>query len=611
MPLRASFTRYLDHPLFRIVLVVSPYLALLVLRIHNIEFRYGAFTDCRGCFVKPILIHEAKLGGVWLVLLALSLHARSAAVSALLRLAVVCVLLVQLADVILMSTLSSRLYLDGIAKVPVSFSAVADFVHAWASQDLGEAGTVLFAVLLLLLLRFVVAGAAASESRGAGGHTPPMRITGGLAACGLLVSACGFLIPDTSAYMLASTRENVVELNLPRGQYLPYSEPFRNEMARSARANQGCTCATGRASRKNIILLVVESLSDYQSAFFSGTLNLTPNLDRIAREHKSFTHFHANSFHTINGLDALLTGMSTLPAAGASSGKFAMSLPDYLKAYRYRTHFYTPGRFELLKNDRATLEALGFDEIEGRTAFYDGAPELQFGSAPDDYFYRRILVALDEAAAEQKRNPRAPLHFWTFMTGGTHQPFSRRNSSNSSLPSAFAFADAELGRFYRELVRRDFFASGILIITGDHHSMTPISAEENARYGLEATSLVPLVIVEGERQQAEIVTGHFQQADLFQSIRFLVQSEVCLDASRGNVFGSGADAPQCVFFERGDERDQVNYFCKEGHGVIRLDGDATDFIGARPPNAGRILNQLHYERLRPALPGGQSGDCAR
>lgn len=587
MSLRPSFFRCLNNPLFLFFLVFISYTAILALRIQNIEFRYGAFTDCRGCFIKPILIHEARLGGIWIILLALGMYLRGTAISRLLRTAVVAVLMIQMADVVLMSTLSSRLYIDSIGKVPISFSTAFSFAHAWLTGDMGETGTVLFLLWALLILMFLIARSRASP-----------HFSMGIIIFGSLTSLCGFLIPDNSAYMLASTRENFIELNLPKGQYLPYSEAFRNSVLQASSRGRECNCIKGRDSRKNIILLVVESLSNYQSRFFSGQMDLTPNLDRIAREHKSFTHFHANSFHTINGIEALMTGMPTIPSAEEKSKNLALSLPNYLKAYHYRTHYLTPAKFELLKNDRDTLKALGFDEIEGRTSFYDGTPELQFGSAPDDVFYQRILKALDTAAIEQKNDPKAGPHFWTFMTGGTHQPFNRKNKNNSSLPSAFRFADEELGYFYQALLERNFFSNGVLIITGDHHSMTPITAGEYDRFGLEATSLIPLVIVEGEQPQPEIIGKHFQQADLFQSIQFLTQKNVCKDNSRGNIFGGEADGPECVFFERGDERDQVNYFCKEGQGSLRLDGDKTGFIGTTPPDAPAILYRLHFERLR-------------
>lgn len=518
-----------------------------------------------------------------------------------LRIAVVALLVIQIADVVLMSTLSSRLYVDSIGKVSVSPSAVFNYAHTWMTQDLGETGVVLFILWAILIFIFLFSKSRVSS-----------RIAAGMVVLGTLTSICGFFIPDNSAYMLASTRENFIELNLPKGQHVPYSEAFKSAIQKPS---QGCTCIKGRDSRKNIILLVVESLSNYQSNFFSGQMDLTPNLNRIAREHKSFTHFHANSFHTINSLEALMTGMTTIPSADEASTNLALSLPNYLKAYDYRTHYLTPAKFELLKNDGATLKAMGFDEVEGRTNFYDGAPELQFGAAPDDVFYQRALYVLDDAAKGQKNDPKAKPHFWVFMTGGTHQPFNRKNINNSSLPSAFHFADKELGQFYQALLKRNFFKNGVLIITGDHHSMTPITPEEYDRFGLEATSLVPLVIVEGEQLQPEVIGKHFQQADLFQSIQFLIQKNACMDSARGNLFGGESVAPECVFFERGDERDQVNFFCKDAQGMIRLNGDKTDFIGSKPPNASAILNQLHYERLRPywqnQRSNGADGSCCK
>ena len=113
-------------------------------------------------------------------------------------------------------------------------------------------------------------------------------------------------LPNNDSYIHAWAYENFINHNLKiRAVSRPYSEDFA--MRVGYEENRSCTIE--KPSQKNIVLLMVESLSTYQSDLFSGIRDWTPNLDEIARNNQYFTRFHANGYTTEHGEMALLTGL--------------------------------------------------------------------------------------------------------------------------------------------------------------------------------------------------------------------------------------------------------------------------------------------------------------
>src|SRR5262250_2646199 len=96
------------------------------------------------------------------------------------------------------------------------------------------------------------------------------------------------------------------------------------------------TCADAAATPRNVVVVIVESLSAYQSALLGGPQDWLPHLDAVARANHYFTHFYANGFTTDGGEIALLTGRPPLIPAGqewytiAAFGAGADTLPGIL-----------------------------------------------------------------------------------------------------------------------------------------------------------------------------------------------------------------------------------------------------------------------------------------
>ena len=125
-------------------------------------------------------------------------------------------------------------------------------------------------------------------------------------------------------------------------------------------------CYLKAAGKPNIIILMVESLSSYQSDYFSGIKNWTPNLDLIASRNSSYKNFYANGFTTEDGEVSLLTGLlpiyrpSSYSDAGgvAFNGFFGLknSLPNILKKQGYRKMKKRNGKYKLSEKDEKEIE---------------------------------------------------------------------------------------------------------------------------------------------------------------------------------------------------------------------------------------------------------------
>ena len=67
-------------------------------------------------------------------------------------------------------------------------------------------------------------------------------------------------------------------------------------------------------SKKNLILIIVESLSyKYLDYFSKNNFGATPNLDKLSEEGLIFLNFFANGQRSVEGIQSILTGIPSLP----------------------------------------------------------------------------------------------------------------------------------------------------------------------------------------------------------------------------------------------------------------------------------------------------------
>jgi phosphoglycerol transferase MdoB-like AlkP superfamily enzyme len=391
---------------------------------------------------------------------------------------------------------------------------------------------------------------------------------------------------------------NVVEINFSSKESVKYSQEYIDWLDKQNYNFEELSCNNnGLNKKKNIILVAVESLSMYQSELFSGLNNWTPNIDKLAKENHYFTNFFANNFPSLEGRLALLTGEKTFREIKQFEFRNRVgywnsqrNLPTMLKAYGYHTSFLDGANLKFTKTGEF-MNGIGFDHVEGQEyEGYDGVPRYGFKSVADDILYNRVI---DFVSKETEP------YFSTIITVTTHAPFLDPATRKPSIEKATKFADNAVYEFYQKLEDNHFFDNGILIITSDHRSMTPVLNNERQRFGKKAVSLIPLIIIDKDYQGPNVSDEYLQQSDLLNSIEYYVSDNHCFRKDEGNVFSNPVKPSQCIYHNRGDYRDQVDVYCENGQqqATIQLDGDDTTVINGSLKNEKEITEFINFSRI--------------
>lgn len=398
----------------------------------------------------------------------------------------------------------------------------------------------------------------------------------------------------TEAYL------DVLTNNRPSGVSTPYSQGLRSKLVMQPELPATCVPAKVEQPR-NVILVVLESLSARHSQLLGGSSDSTPQLDRLAQAHSYFPEFHANGFTTDGGLIALLTGFIPLPTTGrydtldVYAGYEKPVIPTafaQLSQTGYETQFFTTGDLRFLDKGR-WLHGLGLTHVEGsEQPYYASLPRGAFDDTGDRSLYDRYLDWFD-------REKTAHLNFSTLLTVSTHPPFRVPGTDIADEAAAFRYADAQVGRFVDELAQRGYFENGVLLVTGDHRAMTTIPIAERRVFGEGALSRLPAVVIGPAGIPQGAIPGRWQQTDFLAGLLDLAGVPTCTVAWRGRLLGPNHQSADYVLHVQGIDRERVIAWPRAGSvNALRLDGDGTDWAGPRPPEplASQILDALNRQR---------------
>jgi len=547
-----------------------------VYRAHAVNQAYASLRDCRACFFGPVVLHDFRLWGLILIFSSL-FFAKRKFLRAVATSSVILFSFAYFVDIVVFLTFTHQRLIYANALRYMDFRVWRYFLR---SPENGW-------FFLLYAAPFAIGTLALGLSRGLG----PRKLGLGVIAFGLVVSGLGML-PIRFEDPLAAQARNFIEANRMRGDLVPYSSSFLQASSTLFSGPEGPFQA-GLSQKKDVIILFVESLSSYQSRFFSAIRDYTPHLDEIARDHTAFVNFHANSYYSTAGRVSLFAGIPGLPGQSGIPVLDNVIAQESLFSIFKKNGFGTQVFYAGLPNIDSFghyMRQLGADHFSDSTdPFYRDSARYIFGSITDRLLYENVLRSLREPRSKE------PL-FIVAVTASSHQPFQNPETGAKGQEAAFRYADAQIYDFYQALRKLKFFDHGMLLITGDHHAMSPVTDEERARFGAHAGSMVPLVIVESQDPLPKVIRTPFQQADLLNSFNYLTSQRFCPAPYRGNLF-TGKQAP-CLFHTEADLPDSVAVFCGERTAVVYLDGDATRVVSGSLTGYPKALAHLNYERTR-------------
>ncbi|HEY8963229.1 MAG TPA: sulfatase-like hydrolase/transferase [Alphaproteobacteria bacterium] len=226
----------------------------------------------------------------------------------------------------------------------------------------------------------------------------------------------------------------------------------------------------GPERHKNVMIVVMESLSAEFMATFGNTENLTPNLDRLSNQGLSFTHAYATGTRTVRGLEAVALSIPPTPGQSIVRRKDNANLFSLGFVFRdrgYDTKFIYGGH-GYFDNMNAFFAGNGFDILD-RYDFADDEVNFSnvWGVADDDLFAKAIKEA-DKSYAAGKP------FMDVIMTTTNHRPYTYPDG-RIDLPSKTAkrsggvkYADYSIGKLVEWAAPKPWFKDTVFVFVADH-----------------------------------------------------------------------------------------------------------------------------------------------
>ena len=221
---------------------------------------------------------------------------------------------------------------------------------------------------------------------------------------------------------------------------------------------------------KNVVFIMMESMSAQFMGRYGAKGNFTPNLDALAKISLNFSNLYATGTRTVRGLEALT--LSIPPSPGRSivkrpNNENLFSLGYIFRDRGYRTKFIYGG-YGYFDNMNYFYENNGF-EIVDRTDLSD--EEVTFsnawGVADEDLFKKTIKEA-------QRDYGEGKPFMYMVMTTSNHRPYTfPKNTANIPVEgggrmAGVRYADYAIGRFFEDAKNEPWFNDTIFVIVADH-----------------------------------------------------------------------------------------------------------------------------------------------
>jgi len=226
---------------------------------------------------------------------------------------------------------------------------------------------------------------------------------------------------------------------------------------------------TGKELHKNVILVVMESLSADYMGVFGNTENLTPNLDRLAREGLSFSDLYATGTRTVRGLEAVTLSIPPTPGQSIIRRKGndnLFSLGFIMQDRGYDTSFIYGG-YGYFDNMNNFFAGNGFDIIDRSSMSKEETEFANVWGICDEDMFKRAVAEADKSYAAKK--PFLQL----IMTTSNHRPYTYPEGrvdipSHSNRLGGVKYADYSVGKLIEWAKDKPWFNDTVFVFVADH-----------------------------------------------------------------------------------------------------------------------------------------------
>ena len=265
-----------------------------------------------------------------------------------------------------------------------------------------------------------------------------------------------------------------------------------------------------RTPRPNVLLILMEGCGGtFVHAIDSlAPADITPNLNRLAREGVLFSQCYANSFRTDRGTLSTLSGFPAYPDLSVmKQPSLYPRLPGIAHTLRkagYSTEFLYGGDINFT-NTHGYLMATGYEHTYGDTSFPASVRRTHDWGVTDRIAFDRLLEMVKAYPADR------PWHL-AFLTLASHEPWGvpYHRIPTDEKANAMAYLDDCIGRFIARLRRTPLWDNTLVILLPDHGINYPegIGDDDPRR------SHIPLIWTGGAVRAPRTIPLIMNQSDL-------------------------------------------------------------------------------------------------
>jgi phosphoglycerol transferase MdoB-like AlkP superfamily enzyme len=219
--------------------------------------------------------------------------------------------------------------------------------------------------------------------------------------------------------------------------------------------------------KKNIVIIIMESMGMFKLGKFNGPKNLTPNLNRIISNSIYFDNIYTAGIHTFNGLYSTLFSFPALYKHQPLEELMDVphtGIAQVLRNYGYTTSYFTTHDPQF-DNVSGFFKANGYQNIFSE---YPGDWVMSNNGVPDHIMFGSSVSALNELSGN------GDPFFAVILTSSDHKPYIIPEDidfkPNSELPEhrITEYADWSIGYFFEQASEQGWYANTTFVLIADH-----------------------------------------------------------------------------------------------------------------------------------------------
>lgn len=221
------------------------------------------------------------------------------------------------------------------------------------------------------------------------------------------------------------------------------------------------------AAKRNVVVILMESMSASFMQTFGNQQHLTPTLDSLYNHSMAFTHCYSAGIHTNHGMTAALYSFPALMFRNLMKGTVTPhrdGLPTVLKHEGYRTMFFMTHEAQY-DNMKAFFATNGYDDIYSQEDYPKEEVVNSFGVS-DHYLFSYALNRISRQAKTGQP------FFATLLTISNHPPYVIpawfKPKSKEKETQIVEYADYCIGDFLRQASQQAWYRNTVFVIMADH-----------------------------------------------------------------------------------------------------------------------------------------------